>query len=175
MRRDVWSLHVGDILDVPAEVLVCSANVHLNLSGGVGGAFALRYGPAMQEGLHAELARRGLHFARRGEVVEMPPYGSPYRAVLHAVAVDAAYETSAEVVAAVLDECLRRSAGLGARSVAVTAVGTGYGRLSMAEFAEGLRQVMGQDFTPVERIVLGMRSGHDARELTVLAPALGSD
>ena len=38
----LWRLCVGDILDVPADVLVCSANVYLNLSGGVGGAFALR-------------------------------------------------------------------------------------------------------------------------------------
>lgn len=169
-----WSLYVGDLLDVPADVLVCSANVYLNLSGGVGGAFALRYGSTMQDFLQAYLAWNGLRFVRRGAVVEAPPCGGPYRVVLHAVAVDAAYDTSPEVVAAVLAECLIRSAAHGARSVAMTAVGTGYGRLSLPEFAEGLRRVMGRTFPPIERVVLGVRSRHDAEELGGLVPALGT-
>ena len=53
-----WSLKHGDLLDEPADVLVCSANVFLNLSGGVGGAFLLRYGGQMQEELHRYLAQR---------------------------------------------------------------------------------------------------------------------
>jgi O-acetyl-ADP-ribose deacetylase (regulator of RNase III) len=167
-----WSIHVGDILDVPVDVLVCSANVHLNLSGGVGGAFALRYGPAMQEALHGYLADNGLRFVHRGDVIEMPSCGSPYRTVLHAVAVDAAYDTSPEVVAAILSKSLCRSAALGARSVALAAVGTGYGRLSLPGFAEGLRDVMDREYLPVERVVIGLRSRHDAEELEALAPAL---
>ena len=94
-----WLLHVGDLLDVSADVLVCSANVHLNLSGGVGGALALRYGTANQGALHGFLAQNNLHFVRRGAVIRMPPCGSPYQAVLHAVAVDAGYETSPRIVA----------------------------------------------------------------------------
>lgn len=43
-----WTLKSGDILDEPADVLVCSANVFQNLSGGVGGAILLRYGDAVQ-------------------------------------------------------------------------------------------------------------------------------
>ncbi len=160
-----WSLHVGDILDVPADVLVCSANVYLNLSGGVGGAFALRYGSAMQESLYAYLAERGLRFVRRGQVIPMPPSGSPYRSVLHAVAIDAAYDTSPEVVAEVLAESLRRSAALGARSVALAAVGTGYGRLSFPGFAKGLGRVAGQDFSPIDHVNIGLRSKFDAEEV----------
>jgi O-acetyl-ADP-ribose deacetylase (regulator of RNase III) len=168
----LWSLYVGDILDVPADVLICSANVHLNLSGGVGGAFALRYGPAMQEALHGYLVRNGLRFVRRGEVIEMPPGGSPYRNVFHAVAVDAAYESSSDVVAAVLSESLRRAATHGARSAALTAVGTGYGRLSLREFAVGFGQIMGAAFPPLEQVVLGLRSAYDAQELRALLPGL---
>jgi O-acetyl-ADP-ribose deacetylase (regulator of RNase III) len=44
-----WHVHPGDILDIPADVLVSSANVYLTLSGGVGGAFLRRYGVAMQD------------------------------------------------------------------------------------------------------------------------------
>jgi O-acetyl-ADP-ribose deacetylase (regulator of RNase III) len=84
----LWQLHHGDILDVPADVLVCSANVYLTLSGGVGGAFLLRYGPAMQQALFQSMADRNKRHVESGEVVTMEPFGSPYRAVLHAVAVD---------------------------------------------------------------------------------------
>ena len=79
MRWRVWH---GDILDVPADILICSANVYLTLSGGVGGAFLLRYGPEMQENLRQYLTARGVRHVPRGSVVEMPPCGSPYRAVL---------------------------------------------------------------------------------------------
>ena len=84
-----WSIHIGNLLGVPADVLVLSANVYLNLSGGVSGAFALRYGPAMQEALHAWRAERNVRHAPPGTVVAMPPLGTPYHAVLHAVGVDA--------------------------------------------------------------------------------------
>lgn len=170
-----WVLSVGDLLDVRADVLVCSANVHLNLSGGVGGAFALKYGHAMQEALHGYLAGQGLHFVRRGSVIAMPPCGSPYRAVLHAVAIDAAYATSPEIITAVLAESLRLAASLDARSVALTAVGTGYGRLSLSQFAKALDPVIRQAFPPLERVVLGLRSRHDAEELEALVPALRAE
>lgn len=167
-----WSIHIGDILDVPADVLVCSANVQLNLSGGVGGAFAMRYGPAMQQALHARLARSGLHFVRRGEVVESPPCGGPYRAVLHAVAIDAAYDTNPEVIANVIDESLLRAAALGARTVALTALGTGYGRMPLIGFAEALRTVTTRKHPPLELVVVGLRSRHDAEALTVALSGL---
>src|SRR5262245_10667602 len=80
-----WQVHQGDLLDVPTDVLVCSANVYLALSGGVGGAFLLRYGPAMQEALQRYLSERGIRHVEQGDVVPMPPCGGPYRAVLHAV------------------------------------------------------------------------------------------
>jgi O-acetyl-ADP-ribose deacetylase (regulator of RNase III) len=167
-----WQVHHGDILDVRADVLVCSANVYLALSGGVGGAFLLRYGPAMQEALQQYLLSRGARHVERGDVVAMPPCGSPYLAVLHAVAVDGAYESSPAVVGEVVSESLRQAAGLAARSVALAAVATGYGRLSMAEFARGLRGVLAQAFPPLERVVVGLRSRYDVEELLALVPEL---
>ncbi|HXG12799.1 MAG TPA: macro domain-containing protein [Gemmataceae bacterium] len=167
-----WQLSHGDILDVPADVLVCSANVFLALSGGVGGAFLLRYGDAMQAALNRYLTDRGLRSVGRGEVVEMPPCGSSYRAVLHAVAVDAFYNSSAEVVRSVIDDSLRRAAARSARRVALAAVGTGYGRLSMAEFARGLTPLLERAYPPVEEVVLCLRSWPDAEELAKLLPQL---
>lgn len=64
-----WIVKHDDILDEPADVLVCSANPWLNLSGGVGGEILLRYGPQMQEELHRLLAGRG----RRKSPCWVPP------------------------------------------------------------------------------------------------------
>src|SRR5262245_20458788 len=109
-----WSIKPGDILDEPADVLVCSANVWLNLSGGVGGEVLLRYGPQMQQDLHRHLADRGLRCVPQGEVVLCGPCGTPYKAVLHAVAVDCFYGSSPDVVGAVVPRALSLAASLGA-------------------------------------------------------------
>jgi O-acetyl-ADP-ribose deacetylase (regulator of RNase III) len=170
-----WRLRQGDILDVPADVLVCSANVYLTLSGGVGGAFLLRYGPEMQAALERYLLDRGVRHVEQGAVVEMPPCGSPYRAVLHAVAVDGFYDSSSEVVAGVVAASLRRAAALSARTVALAGLAMGYGRLSVAEFAAGLARVLGQTFPPVDEVVVCLRSGDDVAELGALLPAIEED
>lgn len=134
-----WSVIVGDILDQPADILVCSANPFLTLSGGVGGAFLLRYGPEMQTHLQAYLHARGVRHVPPGTVVQMPPCGSPYRAVLHAVAVDGFYESSAELITNVVQQILTLSVTFGGHTVALPAVATGYGHLQLADFAAGLR------------------------------------
>jgi O-acetyl-ADP-ribose deacetylase (regulator of RNase III) len=167
-----WYVRHGDLLDVPADVLVCSANVYLNLSGGVGGAFLLRYGPLMQESLQQFLACRGIRHVEQGDVIAMPPCGSPYRAVLHAVAVNGAYESSPAVVASVVAESLRQAAALQAQSVALAAVATGYGRMSMTDFAAGIRPVVTGSFLPLERVTIGLRSAYDVQELLALMPEL---
>ena len=95
----LWSTSVGDLLDLSADALICSANPQLNLSGGVGGALLLRYGNAMQVFLHDWLRVSGQKFVTPGTIVAAPPCGSPYRVVLHAVAINALYNTSAELIA----------------------------------------------------------------------------
>lgn len=112
-----WQVHQGDILDVPADVLICSANVYLTLSGGVGGALLLRYGPEMQQRLNAHLQTLGTRHVAPGEVVAVDGCSSPYLAVLHAVAVDAFYESTVESVAAVVSLALRRAAERSAATV----------------------------------------------------------
>ena len=167
-----WLLRHGDILDVSADVLICSGNVYLTLSGGVGGAFLLRYGPEMQTALDSYLLDRGVRHVERGAVVEMPPCGSPYRAVLHAVAVDGFYASSSEVVSEVVATSLSRAAVLQARRVALAGLAMGYGRLSVREFAAGLRRVIGRPFPPVEQVVVCLRSADDVTELLAYLPTL---
>lgn len=167
-----WFVRCGDLLEVPADVLICSANVYLTLSGGVGGAFLLRNGPAMQEALYGYLRDRAVRHVPRGTVVVMPPCGSPYRAVLHAVAVDGAYESSPNVISKLLAECLCEAAQLEAKDVALAALATGYGRLTIGDFAQAIGPLLHQDFPPIARIIIGLRNPHDVDELLQLVPEI---
>ena len=62
-----WTVKQGDILNKKADVLICLANVSLNLSGGVGGEILRRYGDDMQQELHVYLAKRGLPCVTPGD------------------------------------------------------------------------------------------------------------
>ena len=151
-------LHHGDILDLEVDVLVCSANVSLNLSGGVGGALLCKYGPQLQEELHSHLPSDPPRFARRGDVIVTHPASTPYKAVLHAVAIDAFYDSSPEVVADVCRSAFGIACREQARSLALAALATGFGHLTVAEFAEGLRPVLAEDFAPLRRVVIAVQS-----------------
>lgn len=167
-----WQIRHGDILDIPADVLICSANIYLTLSGGVGGAFLLRYGDEMQQGLRDFLAGRGVRHVSRGEVVSMPPCGSPYRGVLHAVAVDGAYESSPAIIEEIVSKALGLAAEMNARTVTLPLLATGYGRLPVEGFLDGLRQVMACPFPPVERVILGGRSKFDVEAVLGNLPGI---
>jgi O-acetyl-ADP-ribose deacetylase len=169
-----WYVHVGDLLDVRAEVLICSGNVWLNLSGGVGGALLGRYGDAMQTALHKHLQDRDVRHVPPGTVVAVPSLGTPYRQVLHAVAVDAFYESSVERVTQLYDECLRQAAAGGARTVAAAALACGYGHMSAADFARALAPIVGREYPPIETVVVGFRSPHDAADLKLAVPEMGT-
>jgi O-acetyl-ADP-ribose deacetylase (regulator of RNase III) len=165
-----WGVKQGDILAERADMLVCSANPWLNLSGGVGGEIFRRYGPRMQEELHRLLAGRGLRCVPQGEVVACEPCGSPYRAVLHAVAVDCFYGSSPEVIRALVPRALSLAASLGAAKVALVALATGYGRMPVADFARALAPVLALEFPPVAEVVVCLRDRDDAE---VLSAGLG--
>lgn len=97
-----WAVQEGDILAESADALICSANPFLTLSGGVGGAFLLRYGDGMQQELEQHLRDIRRSSVPQGTVVTCRPNGSPYEVVVHAVAVDAFYDSSPEVISDVV-------------------------------------------------------------------------
>ena len=165
-----WRVRRGDILDEPADVLVCAANPHLTLSGGVGGALLLRYGPALQAELDDHLGRRHVDV---GTVVVTEAVGTPYRAVIHAVAVNALYESSPAIVAGVVRAALAVAAQRDARTVALAAVATGYGRLSIGQFAQGVSGLTGEAFPPVERVTVVVRGADDPAGVNRVVPAIG--
>jgi O-acetyl-ADP-ribose deacetylase (regulator of RNase III) len=108
-------LYKGAIHDLQvAKVLVCSANVSLNMSGGVGGALLSRYGSKLQVELHSHFSTQGPRFVRLGDVIVTHPTGTPYKPVLHAVTVEAARNCVKEIA-----RFQRRSSG----SLALTLTG----------------------------------------------------
>jgi len=163
-----WSVQHGEILEVTADVLVCSGNVYLNLSGGVGGALLLKYGDAMQQELHDKLKQQGLRFVPQGTIVATGPHGSPFQHVLHAVAIDVFYESSSEVIESILSHCLILAGELGAKTIAIPALATGYGKLKIPEFANGVRPLLKRQDFPLDNAILCLRNRHDCDELQEL-------
>src|SRR6516162_2484004 len=134
---------VGDVLDVPADVLISTANPWLQMTGGVNLKIILR---PRGEDVHAELQRHlrasGGRYVAPGTVVRTGPGSLPVRHILHAVAIDPSYESSVELVANTLVSALTRARELGAKVVSVPALGTGFGPLTMKDFGAALKQAL---------------------------------
>lgn len=160
-----WVLKAGSILDEPADVLICSANPHLTLSGGVGADLLARYGTSMQEALSKIVTARDPHYLRQGEIAVYEGKEIPYRAILHAVAIDGWYESSPKVIETVVRKSFAMAAGFGARRVTLTALATGFGHLSLAEFAAGLSPLMNEAFPPMEEVCLCLMEDYRVSEL----------
>ena len=156
-----WHIVAANAATLRADVLVCPANVFLTLSGGVGGELLLQYGDAMQGELRSWLAERGLRFVRQGDIIETSGGGSPYRAVLHAIAVDGFYQSSRDVVGRLISQCLDRANELGAASVVLPALATGYGRLPIQDFARSLLPMVDRTYTSIRRVTICVRRAGD--------------
>lgn len=152
-----WLIKHGNIIDEPADVLICSANVMLNLSGGVGADLLGRYGLTMQKKLHEIVNARNPHAVERGEVISYEGEEVPYKAVLHAVAVNGWYESSPDVVEQIVRKSLSIAASdYRAKRVALTVLATGFGDLTLDDFAVGVRPLLKVEFPPVEEVVISL-------------------
>jgi O-acetyl-ADP-ribose deacetylase len=149
-----WHIKRGDILDHPADGLLCSANPSLNLSGGVGGAFALRYGPAMQVFLHDYLHSLSLRHIRPGDAVIAPSCGSPFKAIAHAVSIDVFYDTDVETIIRTYDAAIRGLAELRCCTIAAACLGCGYGRVTDDTFASIAELLQRMHYSGVTEITL---------------------
>lgn len=158
-------IKAGDVLDEAADVSIVPANPWLNLSGGVGGAILLRGGTDVQTELHAALQSTGRPLAAPGAVHRTGPGPLPVRCILHAVAIDAFYESSVELVERTLRQALASAAAEGARRVACAALATGYGRMTFQDFGRALRCAAGGDYPPLESLVVVVRRAEDAEIL----------
>jgi O-acetyl-ADP-ribose deacetylase (regulator of RNase III) len=167
-----WSIVVGNAAVASADLLICPANVFLTMSGGVGGEILIRFGDAMQRELQTWLTGRGLKFVQRGEITETSGCGSSFRVVLHAVAVDGLYQSSEVVVADLISRCMAQASVLGVETVVLTALATGYGRLTMREFAAAIRPFVGKEFGSVRSVSLYVRHPRDKSEIEAVVPTL---
>lgn len=162
-----WIVRHGDILDEPADLLICSANGFLDLSGGVGAAIRMRHGMAMQEALHAHRSNLGVKAIPRGEIAVTPACGTHFKlGVIHAIAVDVFYQSDAGVVTELVDRALTKAAELGAARVALVALATGYGPLSMTDFANGVRPLRNRAYGSITSVAIVVRRPHEAEELS---------
>ena len=100
-----------------------------------------------------------------GEVVRVDPCGTPYRAVLHAVAIDAFYETSAEIVRDVVRRSLDLAASESAERVLLAALATGYGKLGLREFGEALEPLAGMSASTVREVRICVTRPGEADEI----------
>ena len=165
LGRTEWAVKYGNILDEPADILICSGNVSLNLSGGVGADLLQRYGTKMQTALHRILASRTPRAAIRGEVIDYVDEALPYKAILHAVAIDGWYQSSPTIITEIVRLAFERAKAFGGGKVALTALATGFGNLSLGEFADGVRPLLAMDFDPVKEVCLCLVEDYRANEL----------
>ena len=163
-------LQQANILDIPADVLICSANVSLNLTGGVGADIVSRFGNAMQAELHEQIYNRSPKFAKQGEVYKCYTAGLPYNVVLHAVAVDPMYHSSPEIITKTVRRALLIAKEHNAKIVALTALASGFGDLTLEGFAEGMKPLMDEDFNPIEKVIIPQIQDYRFKELREAFP-----
>lgn len=162
----------GDVLDETVDVLICTANPSLNMSGGVNGAILQRGGKDVQAELRRYLASLNLKAVDAGTVVRTGPGPLAVKHILHAVGVNAFYESSPDLVARLLTKALTEASRLGARTVATPAIATGYGPLTITEFARGLRVAARGDYGGIEELRVVLRKEEDAVDVR---RTIGSD
>jgi len=153
----------GDVLAHSADVLICSANPQLNLSGGVGGEILRRGGVDVQRQLHEHLREIGQRHVAQGQVVRSDPGPVSAQYILHAVAVDAFYDSSVETVSDLVRRALGHVAELNATSVVMPALATGYGPLTIEQFAEAVAQAVEHPPAQIESLTIVLRREEDAR------------
>jgi O-acetyl-ADP-ribose deacetylase (regulator of RNase III) len=125
----------GDVLGQSGDVLICPANPQLNMSGGVNGEILRRGGEDIQRELRQFMRASGAVNLPPGTVVATGAGPLPFEQIIHAVSIDAFYDTDEEVVASTLISAWQLAARAGRTRVVMPALGTGYGRLPITEFA----------------------------------------
>lgn len=93
------------------------------------------------------------------------PCGTHFKAVLHAVAIDGFYGSSRDLVGKAVRRALEMAAESSARRVALVALATGFGPMTMAEFGCSIKPLLYLDLCPLEEIVVCVLRSYEAAEL----------
>ncbi len=161
----------GDILREQVEAIVVTANPWLNLSGGVGGALLLAGGDDVQCELHARLKQTGKTWLSAGSIVCTGPgplAADGCRLLIHAVAIDALYQTDEETVRRTLAAAFQTAADRGMQTIALPALATGCGPLSIREFCAAARPILLADWPSIQECRLVLKDADALAEATAV-------
>lgn len=159
-------IFAGNIVEVPADILISTANPWLQMTGGVNLAIIVRpQGDLVYEELQNYLRDSGQQHVDPGTVVCTGPGSLPVKKILHAVSIDRSYDSSVELVAATIVRALTMACELDARTVTVPALATGFGPLLIEEFAAALRHVIERDWTPLETLKVVLKHEEEAEKV----------
>lgn len=161
---------VGDITTAPCEAIVNAANSQLWMGGGVAGAIKRAAGPEVE----SEAMAQGP--IRHGEAVvtSAGALPAPIRWIIHAATMGPDLRTDENLIRRATASALAAAARIGARSIALPAMGTGVGGFPMDRAAvvmvEEARVAAAEPGTSLERILFVLRD-KAARRLFELAIA----
>ncbi|MGE3804367.1 MAG: macro domain-containing protein [Gemmataceae bacterium] len=156
-------VQAGNILHVPADVLIATANPWLQMTGGVNLAIILSpQGEHVYEELQQYLREASKKAVDSGTVVRTGPGSLPVKHILHAVSIDPFYDSSVQLVQATIERAFTQACALDARVVTLAALATGFGPLSMEEFAAALRQASQRDWPPIETVKVVVKREDEA-------------
>lgn len=156
----------GNILDVPADVLISTANPWLQMTGGVNLGIIVRpQGELVYEELQNYLRDLGKDMVEPGTVVCTGPGSLPVKKILHAVSIDPSYDSSVELVTETIIKTLTMARELDARIVTLAALATGFGPLLIEEFAVALQQAVVRDWSPLETLKVVLKHEHEAEKV----------
>lgn len=158
-------IQVGDVLEAAADVLISTANPWLNLSGGVNGAILSVVGSSIQDELHGYLKRQGVSAVPAGTVVQSQAGELPFKHILHAVAIDPFYDSSVELVRKTVITALDMAIGLGAKTVSMPTLATGYGPMSISEFGTAVGPIASEARFADISVTIVVRSAEHLSEL----------
>ncbi len=148
-----------DITALEVDAIANAANTDLAHGGGVAGAISRAGGPEVQRESDKK-APIGL-----GEAVETTAGEMPSRWVIHAATMHLGGPTSEDIIRRATASALAKADGLGAKSLALVAFGTGVGGFPLADAArievEEVRRHLEQG-SALERVVFAVH-GEAAR------------
>jgi O-acetyl-ADP-ribose deacetylase (regulator of RNase III) len=90
------------------------------------------------------------------------PGSLPVKKILHAVSIDPSYDSSVELVTETIVNALSQARQLNARTITLAALATGFGPLSMEDFATALRQALLHDWAPLETLKVVVKHEEEA-------------
>jgi O-acetyl-ADP-ribose deacetylase (regulator of RNase III) len=122
----------------------------------------------VQDELRALLKRSGRRAVEAGTVIQTGPGPLAVKWILHAVAIDPFYDSSIDLVARTIATALDRATELGAMTIAMPMLATGFGRLSTEDFGAALVTIRDRDWPAVERLAVVVRNAEDCQILSRL-------